>query len=324
MRNVTFEGVVTALSSISHIGDTRGVNAELRREKVITPDGVQDIPIVSGNGARGMLRDRGMLHMCRALGYGVDEETGEVRGLSLPAFHFLFSGGTLTSDAGRGLDVASARRIRDLIPLVGVFGGAMGNQIMPGKLTVGKLVPLCAETAGIIPERLRETRPPLSIWDLLQQEAYTRRDDEKNETLRVLVAPQTRALLEAEQAARAAKRGTADDVDREIGQHQQMRYYVETFAAGTEFYWYLELADATDIEFEALLTALVEFSRRPVIGGKGAIGHGRVAVHFDRWIEIDPRVSTTGREIDVPVGARYADHLATRANDIRAELARMA
>ena len=58
MRNLAFEGHVTALSSISHIGETRGVTAELRREKVLLPTGdVEEVPIISGNGLRGPLRD---------------------------------------------------------------------------------------------------------------------------------------------------------------------------------------------------------------------------------------------------------------------------
>ena len=79
MKTLIFEGTVTALTSISHIGETRGINSMLRREKIVGADHeVEEIPIISGNSVRGMLRDRGMLHMCRALGYGVNDETGEV------------------------------------------------------------------------------------------------------------------------------------------------------------------------------------------------------------------------------------------------------
>src|SRR3990167_9316390 len=103
MKTYLFEGVMTCLTSVSHIGDSHGVTAKLRREKFITPGGdVEEIPVISGNSLRGILRDRGMLHMLRTLGYGVNEETGEVHGLSLAAFYFLFSGGALTKVTGRG------------------------------------------------------------------------------------------------------------------------------------------------------------------------------------------------------------------------------
>jgi len=318
MRTLVFEGTMTALTSISHIGNTHGIHSKLRREKVAQPDGtVEEVPIISGNSLRGILRDRGMLHMLRCLGYGVNDETGEVNGLPLPAFYFLFSGGSLTSKGGRGLDVDEARRWRDLIPLVAIFGGAMGNQIMPGKVKIGKAIPICAETAHLIPERFVNGNEPQSIWELCQEEAYTRRDDEKSEKLRQLIAPEVRGLLEAKAKDGRKKRGTDEDVRSSDEQKQQMRYYVETIAAGTRLYWDITLDDVTDVEFEAFCVTLAEFARFPYIGGKSGVGHGKVAVHFDDWIEINPRVAPTGHEVDFVLGNRYRDHLEQNADAIR-------
>jgi CRISPR type IV-associated protein Csf2 len=315
-----YEGIVRALSSISHIGETLGVSAKLRREKLVTPHGIEEVPVISGNSVRGTLRDAGMVYMCRKLGYGINEETGEVLGLSLPAFHFLFSGGALKKVGDRALDVDAARELRSLIPLVSIFGGAMTNQIMEGKLIVGKLYPICQETAHLLGERFVSNGELPSVWELLQEEAYTRRDDEKVERLRQLIAPEVRALLEAEAASKREKARTGNELDREVGQHQQMRYYVETFAAGTQFYWSLGLYDVTDLEWEAFLSCLVEFAKRPYIGGMSRIGMGKVQVHFDKWVEIDPRISVQGREVAMPAGAAYHQHLSERGERIRSLL----
>jgi CRISPR type IV-associated protein Csf2 len=317
MHSYTFEGQMTALTSISHIGDTYGINAMLRREKIVQPDGtVEEIPVISGNAIRGILRDRGMLHMLKVLGYGVNEETGEVCGLSLPAFYFLFSGGSLTKGGGNGLVVDEARRWRNAIPLVALFGGAMGNQIMPGAAKIGKAIPICKETAHLIPERF-VTGLEQSIWDMCQMEAYTRRDDEKNEHLRALIAPEVRGLLEASAADKRQKRGTPADVAGETGQSQQMRYYVETLAAGTRLYWDVALDDVDTLGFDAFCVTLAEFSRHPYIGGKSGVGHGKIAVQFDNWLEINPRIAPAGAAIDVPLGTRYMQHLAERGEQIR-------
>lgn len=321
MRTLSLEGTVTALTSVSHIGDSYGINSKLRREKFVQLDGsVEEVPVVSGNSIRGILRDRGMLHMLRNLGYGVNEETGEVRGLSLAAFYFLFSGGALTSTGQRGLDIDEARRWRGLIPLVALFGGAMGNQIMPGKIKVGKLIPICAETIHVLPVRyVPETVQ--SIWDMTQEEAYTRRDDEKNEQLRALIEPTTRQLLETEAAAKRAVKGTANEKpEGETGQKQQMRYYVETLAAGTEFFWEITLDDVSDLEFEAFCVTLAEFGRFPYIGGKSGVGHGKVAIHFDQWLEIDTRAAPKGQEVGTPLGDAYQRHLAQHGDAIRSLL----
>lgn len=427
MRTEWYAGVVTALSSISHIGPDvgvgQGVTSYLRREKFVQPDGtVEEIPVISGNGMRGLLRDLGMWHMCGALGYGVNSETGEVEGLSLPAFHFLFSGGTLTKTEGRGLDIAAARRIKEMIPLVGLFGGAVGNQIMEGKIKIGKLIPICQETAHIVPDWClpEEDRPPslqdlqgileyktnprpvaeavarliyrderqkggahvymrdideryvagvikealashageivsppidevvdailpyleeplkeigvgthrarrvlmlASIFDLVQQEAFIRKDDEKNERLRQIIAPEARVLLESGRQEKLAKKAEGKEADDEVGQHQQMRYYVETLAAGTPFFWEIALTDVTDVEYDAFWTCLALFAKAPYIGGKSGTGHGKVKIDFRDWMCIDPNRYTTETMPGAPMGARYQEHLRDRGADIRELLA---
>lgn len=321
MHTYVFEGQMIALTSISHIGSVHGIHSKLRREKVVQPDGsVEEVPIISGNSLRGILRDRGMLHMLRCLGYGVDEESGEVRGLNLPAFYFLFSGGALTKVSGRGLDIDEARRWRDLIPLVALFGGAMGNQIMPGKAKIGKAIPICEETAHLLPERFvigDNGNKVESIWEYCQEEAYTRRDDEKDEKLRQLIAPETRKLLETKAAKEREKKSQGDDVAGETGQKQQMRYYVETLAAGTRLFWDITLDDVTDLEFEAFCVTLAEFARFPYIGGKSGVGHGKVEIHFDNWVEINPRIAPQGRELAFSLGNLYKNHLEQYAEEIR-------
>lgn len=311
-----FEGVMTALTSISHIGESYGINSKLRREKIVQPDGsVEEVPVISGNSIRGILRDRGMLHMLRCLGYGENEDGG-VRGLSLAAFYFLFSGGALESTGARGLDIDEARRWRDLIPLVALFGGAMGNQIMPGKARIGKAIPICHETAHVIPARFVDGNLD-SIWDMCQEEAYTRRDDEKSEGLRALIAPQVRQLLEARAGEERKKRGTREDVVEETGQKQQMRYYVETLAAGTRLFWEVALDDATPLEFDAFCVTMAEFSRFPYIGGKSGVGHGKVQIRFDNWLQIDPRLAPTGMELSFTLGNMYQKHLQENGETIR-------
>lgn len=322
MKTYSFDGCVTALSSITHNGgQSYGINQMLRREKFVQPDlTIEEVPVISGNGFRGLLRDIGMLHMCRSLGYGAAGEDGRPRGLSLPAFYFLFSGGTLTSDGGKALQLERAREVRALIPLVAVFGGALGNHIMPGKLKMGKMIPIVQETLHLLPQQFREQKWP-SVWDCCQREMYARKDDEKNENLRQLVSPGVLALIDEAKSNRAGQRDAGAQND--TGEHQQMRYYVETLAAGTQFYLRITLDDVTDVEFEAFITTLVEFSRRPFVGGKSGTGLGEISLKFDRWVEIDSRVAPQGREVALPLGQDYAKHLESKAFDIRKWLAHM-
>lgn len=311
MRTYILEGVVTALSSISHNGGERnGTVTQLRREKFVQPNGkVSKVPVISGNAIRGILRDKGMFQMLRQLGYGIDEENGKVYGLTLNAFYFLFSGGALTSTGDGHLDISHFRKMRETIPLIGLFGGAAGNIIMPGKIKIGKLLPICSETSHLIPDRfLPETTQ--TIWEYCQTEMYTRRDDEKNDRVRMMIAAPsdntTEALAETKKAA-----------------PQQMKYDIETLAAGTQFFWKIVLEDVTDVEFEAFLSTVLEFSKSPNIGGKGGVGHGEISIKLDKWIEIDSRLNLNGTELDVKLGNKYKDHLSKNKNGIKEFLAQM-
>ncbi len=148
-------------------------------------------------------------------------------------------------------------------------------------------------------------------------EAYTRRDDEKDENLRQLIAPEARLLMEGEarQRRRAAQDG--EEIVEKTGQRQQMRYFVETLAAGTQFFWEISLDDVSPLEFEAFCVTLVEFARMPYIGGKGSVGHGKISIAFDHWIEINPRLAPAGRELNFSLGNQYAQHLARYKAEIR-------
>lgn len=305
MSTYIMEGHVTALSSISHNGGERnGTITQLRREKFVQPNGrVVKVPVVSGNSIRGTLRDRGMFQMLQQLGYGVDIDTGEVKGLPLPAFYFLFSGGSLVSTGDAAFDVSKFRSMRETIPLIGLFGGAAGNVIMPGKIKIGKLIPICKETEHLIPSRfLTENRE--SIWDYCQTEMYTRKDDEKNDRVRMLISPNNKGLL-------------FDDKPVKESPPQQMMYSVETLSAGTVFFWRVVLEDVTDIEFEAFISTLLEFSKSPNIGGKGAVGHGEISIKLDNWVQIDSRMTLQGTEVDVKLGTKYVNHIRDNADAIR-------
>ena len=59
MQTYRFRGIVTALSSITHNGgQVHGTEALLRREKFMQENYTPiEVPVLSGNGVRGKLRD---------------------------------------------------------------------------------------------------------------------------------------------------------------------------------------------------------------------------------------------------------------------------
>ena len=309
MKTISLEGVATAITSIIHNGgEQNGIASMLRREKFVQPNGkVKEVPVVSGNSIRGILRDVGMYDMLQKIGYGVDKETGEVNGLPLSAFYFLFSGGALSSTGEAGINVDKFRKMKELVPLIGLFGGAIGNAIMPGKLKIGKLIPICKETLHLLPEKYRSDEVE-SIWDYCQTEMYTRKDDEKNDKVRDMIDANVRALLTGGK--------TKLDITK-ASTAQQMMYRNESLAAGTTFYWKVTIEDPTDIEFEAFVNALLVFSKAPYLGGRSSVGHGEISIKMDNWIEIDSRSNLEGKEVGLPLLQKYFNHLAEQKQSIR-------
>ncbi|HUY77348.1 MAG TPA: hypothetical protein VMV29_11295 [Ktedonobacterales bacterium] len=316
-----FEGTMTALTSITHFGESVGGTEQvLRREKVALPDGdYADVPIISGNSWRGQLRDCGMRAMLDELARALGRDTIT---LSPQAFYLLFSGGSLTKDAGRGVDIGQARNLRALVPLLGVFGGAVGRQIMEGKLAVGKIIPVCAETRHLLPDALVDhPHAVISVYERTSMEHYTRMDDAKRESLagRYLPVPD-QVLLEAPSVRKVTNKrtGEVEEIADKPGAAQQMRYGFETITAGTVFSCGLSLRSVTPLEFEAFLMALAEWSREPVIGGRSGSGMGRVRLAFPGWVEANPllRREADATSVGAPFGALYREHLARNGGAI--------
>lgn len=274
MATITWRGTVTATSSITHGGETRGTITLLRRELVLTPDGRPiHVPILSGNGFRGLLRRTGEELLREVLGYA-----GE---LSLPVAHALRSGGSLAKTSREPLSGRRLATLRHLVPHVGVFGCAGGGRIIDGCLQVGKVVPHLTETRHLIsPEPDGDL---LTAFNATQLETYVRQDDadthaftELHATRRVPVDPTT-----AEPDLDAL---TVDEPDSQL-----MLYRIETFPAGTRFAAWLRLAHATDLEAAFFVDVLDTYTANARLGGRAAIGHGCVNLDLTPSVDDDPR-----------------------------------
>lgn len=249
MRSYRWEGTATALSSISHGGETLGTVNYLRREAFLTPQGRRDLPVVSGNAVRGVLRDTGARLLWEALGQPT---------LSVPVMHSLWAGGALVKAKSTPLSGQRLADLRAMVAHVGVFGAAGGGRIIDGTLTVGKFVPACTQTAHVLPDFLRERDGGAAlpdIHDLLQIEWYSRVPD---------ITRASHVLAEQEEAV---------NLDEGL-----MRYGTETFIAGTRFHTMFALTHATETEHEFFADILTDWLPTATIGGKTGRGHGRVSL----------------------------------------------
>ncbi len=268
---------VRLLEPLSHIGESHGTDSYLDTQTIIGPEG-RPVEVFSyhGNAVRGMLRDHGAKYLLDHLASG--DATVQV---PLDVFYLLFSGGSLGGE--QSADIDQARRIRNAVPLLSVFGGGVGNQILPGKIRCNDLWPVCKETRHLIPERLREAPGVDLSWRVLTVErSFTRRDDGKDDNLRPYLAqnvqsalpqaPAQGALLEDNSEGTASEKKGREKKDAP----QQMRYTIECLAAGATLWGEIYVLDVTDVEMGALTSAIAEWSKVPFIGGQNRIGLGRV------------------------------------------------
>ena len=119
---------------------------------IIGPDGrAVECFVYSGNAFRGILRDMAAIYMTERMNGLL--ENGNVQ-YPLEVFYLLFSGGSLGGK--RSVDIDQARAYRRAVPMLSVFGGGVGNQILSGKISIGPMYPLVYECQRILPEYLQE------------------------------------------------------------------------------------------------------------------------------------------------------------------------
>lgn len=266
-HNIRLDGKITLLSPLSHIGESSGPDSFLSQDIIIGPDGQPvEAFVYSGNAFRGQLRDLAAMYMTEKLGeliYNPD------------VFYLLFSGGSL--GGAQSVDIDQARMYRRNVPMLSVFGGGVGNQILTGKLKVGAMYPLVSECQRILPAHLRQDdAPSWRQWTF--EKSFTRMDDAKNENLRKFIAGAP-ALPGAQQQALLTG-DTAPEKKKEKEAPQQMRYTVEMLAAGSMLYQRVDLCDMSDLELGAFVSSLVELSKHSYIGGKSGTGHGLCEIEY--------------------------------------------
>src|SRR5690554_3793112 len=124
--NKRLQGLFTLRSPLSHIGQTISTFTYLSEESLVQPDGsIEDVFCYSGNAWRGQLRDLATIYTLERLGSPE---------LPLESFHLLFSGGRIGGQ--QEVDINRARDLRRKVPVLSLFGGSVGDQILPGKLRV--------------------------------------------------------------------------------------------------------------------------------------------------------------------------------------------
>ncbi|MBU1999467.1 MAG: hypothetical protein KKE64_08260 [Candidatus Omnitrophica bacterium] len=249
MKNrVKIVGVITLRSPLSHGADEKmGTDTKFRRMTYMVSGEPMDVPIISGNSIRGQMRRVAAMDFLERLGLAKEKL------LTDSLYYMMFSGGALEKGAGKPyIDIGSKRQLREMMPFMSLFGGAIENQIMAGKLEVDHAIPICSELIEYT--NIEEKK---SFWDMLEEIYYTRRDDLEEKSGEVKT--------------------------------QQMKYTTECLSAGTRLLHGFTLNYVNEVEEACFYNALRLWIEKDSIGGLSAIGHGRFRGGYliDQKIEIE-------------------------------------
>jgi hypothetical protein len=256
MNNYRLFGEFTTLSPLSHIGESISTVTYLVEEPILQLSGeIEPVFSYNGNAWRGQLRDLSASYMLDKLGLTVN----------IDAFHLLFSGGKIGGE--QSIDLTYARNMRRTVPMIALFGGGVGNQIMPGKLRVGSSYPVCIESIPVLRDDYHPRCLNSSYRQLTMEKSYTRMDDSKHPELIDYVPIADQPLLEGKKGKKEGMVST------------QMRMTSELLISGVTLVHEIDLLGVSEIELGVLVSALDNFSASPYIGGQCNRGHGKVAYY---------------------------------------------
>ena len=249
MKTVKYHGVLTARTPIHHGGPEvyRTIKPILTLPTLIDDEKgmrIEDVPYIHGDAIRGYLRRLIMQDFLDQLDYTLK---------SAKVYHFFFTGGFLEANAKSSslIDVKLKSAIRKYIPPASLFGSALGNQMLQGKLKVDHAEPICKELSWQQKHYCDIEGP--SSYSLKARDFGTRLD----------------SLREYKE-------------EREDGeQATQMKYEFEVIVKGAKFYHEFTLTDPDPVEESCFIRALNLWSERPYLGGKSSSGYGKLDMRYD-------------------------------------------
>ncbi|MEN2997779.1 MAG: hypothetical protein ABDH28_01900 [Brevinematia bacterium] len=245
---IRYESIVKALTPVHHGGNEKtGSTPVLRTIFIQTEYGEVPIPYISGNHLRGRIRRLVMRDFMELI--GVPPET-----LPKRIYHSFFTGGVLEGgeEVEGVLNLELRQQIRKNIPPLSLFGCALGNQMLVGKIKVAHLIPIAQETKEFIPQHILEGIKIKPIRVFTDEAFLTRRDD-------------LQAREEGEEAV-------------------QMKVDYEVFVPGTLFYHFFLLEYPTPIEHSCFARMINLFKQSPYIGARSAQGDG--LIDFDYGVSV--------------------------------------
>lgn len=289
---------ILALEPIHHGAGSEGNEQILRTQPVIVNGESFDVPFISGNAVKNMIRRYGVMFCVGVL--GIDQQ------LTKEQVDLLCSGGQL-SKKGTVQNLKQARELETLMPILGICGYAAANTMQSSKLSVSHWHLVCQENQFRLPDFCQNMQERnLSAYDFRADEFGTKHDIAGNATLaKMLSCDDTRLLAsisEKRQKRSIAKLSQKDLFFESVSELQeesqaltyqekkkttQMIYSFGVIKPGSRLFGTISYTQLTPMELLAFTAALSTACLNKLgckylykIGAKSAVGFGTVAIEF--------------------------------------------
>lgn len=138
--NITIEAISPICHGEFSDGVDKGNITEFRRIPIIKEDKIYDVPVISGNSIRGVLRRE----LAREL---VDKyDLINVLGKDFDKFYIaIANGGNINKNLDASVNTEQIRQLRESLPILSVLGSAMYRYMVNGMVNIGFAIPQCAE-----------------------------------------------------------------------------------------------------------------------------------------------------------------------------------
>lgn len=345
-RSYTIVLEITPTAPLTHGAGNEGNEQVLatREVNVEGPDGEWErieIPHVSGAALKATLREWAVRDALERAGVA----DGSV---SRDALRLLAKGGK-NDGGGASLSLDELRRLRDLFPLLAVFGSFDGGAPNQGQIKCSDVMPYTEAlvAAGLIPQRVT----PLEVaveGEIVQGtgeaiDVYPGRSPIPAHMVRTVVTnyrhdmmggPMTHYLqgttVAAIEEAREGRAGRPARKEERREANESMPHSAQAIAPGTPMVAIIRLQGATDVEFAALGVAITRWiASGGHLGGASTKGHGTCRVRVAGALRHAPPLGDVGAEAGsaIEVGgtgamaAAYDTHIRERAEAIRSYVA---
>lgn len=317
---------VLALKSrepISYGEESIGIKTLIKRISILLPEQgeVIQVPVILGNGFRGVLRDVMTNVFLEKVAEIAKEKDKDVK-VNAGVLLLMLSGGVLTRKGNEEVTAKSIKNLRQkagtLLPL-NIMGFALSNVMIPSKIKVSVLYPVCKETQPLIQDLIDQVKKAkgqnnidfdklssISVTSLTDEVQMMHKDDITKLTnislpnvevtnvanadiIRGRQAQQKQNEISKPQQKQQAQKKQNEKSKSEQKQQEERRrarlqaiFQREYVVPGTLFIGYIsEIVPLTDAERVLLALSIERLGKSVGVGGAVARGFGSFSIEYD-------------------------------------------